>query len=45
MAYRLAEDNLRIGKTVVADSVNPLNIPGTLGFWWQRMRQRMQSFQ
>ena len=27
----------------MADSVNPLNIPGTLGFWWQRMRQRMQS--
>jgi predicted kinase len=26
VAYRLAEENLRIGRTVVADSVNPLNI-------------------
>ena len=26
VAYRLAEENLRIGQTVVADSVNPLNI-------------------
>jgi predicted kinase len=26
VAYRLAEENLRIGGTVVADSVNPLNI-------------------
>jgi len=25
VAYRLAEENLRIGRTVVADSVNPLN--------------------
>ena len=26
VAYRLAEENLRLGRTVVADSVNPLNI-------------------
>ena len=26
VAYRLAEENLRIGRTVVADSVNPLNV-------------------
>jgi predicted kinase len=26
VAYRLAEENLRIGRTVVADSVKPLNI-------------------
>jgi len=26
VGYRLAEENLRIGRTVVADSVNPLNI-------------------
>ncbi|HYY31620.1 MAG TPA: AAA family ATPase [Chthoniobacterales bacterium] len=26
VAYRLAEENLRIGRTVVVDSVNPLNI-------------------
>jgi predicted kinase len=26
VAYRLAEENLRIGRTVVTDSVNPLNI-------------------
>jgi predicted kinase len=26
VAYRLAEENLRIGRTVVADSVNPLNM-------------------
>ena len=25
VAYRLAEENLRIGRTVVADSVNPFN--------------------
>jgi predicted kinase len=26
VAYRLAEENLRLGRTVVADSVNPLNM-------------------
>lgn len=26
VAYALAEDNLRLGRTVVADSVNPLSI-------------------
>jgi predicted kinase len=26
VAYRLAEENLRMGRTVVADSVNPLNM-------------------
>ena len=26
VAYAVAEDNLRLGKTVVADSVNPLNL-------------------
>ena len=26
VAYALAEDNLRLGRTVIADSVNPLNI-------------------
>jgi predicted kinase len=26
VAYRLAEENLRIGRTVVVDSVNPLNL-------------------
>jgi TPR repeat protein len=31
VAYRLAEENLRLGRTVVADSVNPLNM--SLGAW------------
>src|ERR1700733_11940471 len=26
VAYRLAEENLRMGRTVVADAVNPLNM-------------------
>jgi len=31
IAYAIAEDNLRIGRTVIADSVNPL--PLTRDFW------------
>jgi predicted kinase len=31
VAYAVAEDNLRLGRTVVADSVNPLHI--TRGAW------------
>lgn len=31
VAYRLAEDNLRLGNTVIADSVNPIQI--TRGAW------------
>lgn len=26
--YRVAEDNLRLGRTVIADSVNPIELPG-----------------
>jgi predicted kinase len=37
VAYRLAEENLRIGRTVVADSVIPLNITRDTWLWWQRI--------
>jgi predicted kinase len=31
VAYRLAEENVRIGRTVLTDSANPLNTPRPLG--------------
>lgn len=37
IAYRLAEDNLRLGLSVVADSVNPLQITRTA---WREVAQR-----
>jgi predicted kinase len=36
VAYAIAEDNLRVGRTVVADSVNPLQI--TRDAWLARCR-------
>ncbi|HEY3617996.1 MAG TPA: AAA family ATPase [Candidatus Sulfotelmatobacter sp.] len=50
IGYAVAEDNLRIGRTVVADSVNPLALhPGCLGrsrekSARQRRRDRSQMF-
>jgi predicted kinase len=46
IAYGLAEDNLRIGKIVVADSVNPLSV--TRDVWlsvakrWPRKSRRLK---
>jgi predicted kinase len=37
VAYAIAEDNLRLGRTVVADSVNPLTITRTA---WQMIAKR-----
>ena len=39
VAYAIAEDNLRIGRTVVADSVNPLSITRDA---WLEVGQRAQ---
>ncbi|SRR6266567_9577035 len=37
VAYVVAEDNLRIGRTVVADCVNPLQITRDSGSVWRRV--------
>ena len=37
VAYAIAEDNLRLGRTVVADSVNPIEITRTA---WRNVAQR-----
>jgi predicted kinase len=39
IAYAIAEDNLRIGRTVVADSVNPLEITREA---WREVGRRVQ---
>ena len=38
VAYAVAEDNLRVGHTVVADSVNPLQITRSA---WRRVAERV----
>jgi predicted kinase len=40
VGYAVAEDNLRIGRTVVADSVNPLNITRDA---WRSVAERTSS--
>ena len=40
VAYAIAEDNLRVGQTVVADSVNPLKITRDA---WRAVGQRAQA--
>src|SRR5205809_497681 len=39
VAYAVAEDNLRLGRTVIADSVNPLNLTRDS---WLRVANRAQ---
>ena len=41
LAYRIAQENLRLGNIVVADSVNPWALPGRPGMEWPKKLEQI----